>query len=144
MALASLLSGMALTNAGLGAVHGFAAVIGGMFGAPHGAVCAALLAHVTEGNLRAVRARTDAAAALHRFEDLAQLLTRDPKAAPEDGVLWLEALVSELEIPGLAAYGVSEREVGTIVEKAARASSMKGNPVELTPEELTAILTAAL
>jgi alcohol dehydrogenase class IV len=43
MALASLYGGLALANAGLGAVHGFAGVAGGMFQAPHGAVCAALL-----------------------------------------------------------------------------------------------------
>ena len=57
LALASLLGGLCLANAGLGAVHGFAAPIGGMFDAPHGAVCAALLGPVMVANVAALRAR---------------------------------------------------------------------------------------
>ena len=75
MALASLLGGLALANAGLGAVHGFAAPIGGMFPAPHGAVCAALLPHVMAANIRALRERAPESAALARYETVARLLT---------------------------------------------------------------------
>ncbi len=55
MALVSLFGGLALANAKLGAVHGFAGPIGGIFPAPHGAVCARLLAVVMEVNLRALK-----------------------------------------------------------------------------------------
>jgi alcohol dehydrogenase class IV len=143
MAFASVLSGMALTNAGLGAVHGFAAVIGGMFDAPHGAVCAALLPHVMAGNQRALDARA-AHAALRRFTDVARLLTGRPAADAEDGVAWIRAVSGDLNVLPLRAYGVGPGDVDAIVDKAAGASSMKANPVELSVDELREILSAAL
>ncbi len=57
MALAALCGGMALANAKLGAVHGFAGVLGGATGQAHGALCARLLPHVMEVNLRAADER---------------------------------------------------------------------------------------
>ncbi len=144
MALASLLSGLALANAGLGAVHGFAAPIGGMFDAPHGAVCAALLPHVMAENLRALRSRAAASQALARYETVAQCLTGKPAAAADDGVRWIEALVEDLRIPKLATYGIGPEHLGDLVSKASKASSMKGNPIVLTAGELAAALSAAL
>jgi alcohol dehydrogenase class IV len=143
MSLASLLSGMALTNAGLGAVHGFASVIGGMFDAPHGALCAALLPHVVAGNCRALAAR-GADAALRRFTDVARLLTDRSGADAEDGIDWVRALVGDLQIPTLSAYGVTYTDADAIADKASRASSMKANPVTLSIEELREILLAAI
>ena len=75
MSVAALFGGLALANAGLGAVHGFAGPVGGMFPAPHGAVCAALLPHVMEMNLRALRARQPASETLPRYEEVARILT---------------------------------------------------------------------
>lgn len=143
MALASLLSGLALANAGLGAVHGFAAPIGGMFDAPHGAICAALLAPVMRVNIAALRTRAPQSDALDRYRGIAQLLTGEESAEPEDGAAWVEQLTAELEIPPLAAYGVGEADLAPLVDKAARASSMKGNPIALSPEELREILLRA-
>jgi alcohol dehydrogenase class IV len=143
MSWASLLGGLALANAGLGAVHGFAAPVGGMFPAPHGAVCAALLPHAVEINLEALRAREPRSAALHRYEAVARLLTGEPHAVAEDAVRWLGELTRRLEIPPLGAYGVGEADIPELVSKAARASSMKGNPIALTAEEMTAILERA-
>jgi alcohol dehydrogenase class IV len=142
MAWASLLGGMALANAGLGAVHGFAAPLGGMWPAPHGAVCAALLPHAMEVNVRAVRAR--APEKLARFDEVARLLTGQPHATADDGVKWLAALVENLEIPRLRTYGVTEAALPDLVAKAAQASSMKGNPIVLTPNELQEIVSLAL
>lgn len=142
MALAALLSGIALTNAGLGAVHGFAGPIGGMFDAPHGAICAALLPHVMDANLRAVRAR-GSDETLARFRHVAHCLTNDEQADPERGVQWLRDLVRGFGIPALSVYGVTAGDFPAIVEAARRASSMKGNPVQLTGEELAAILSDA-
>jgi len=144
MALASLLGGLALANAGLGAVHGFAAPIGGMFSAPHGAVCAALLPHVMEANLLAARQRAAKGDTPGRYALIAQLLTGEATATAEDGVRWVRSLVAELGIPPLRTYGVTSGLVPALVAKAAQASSMKANPLPLTPEELTAILRAAL
>ena len=144
MALAALFGGLALANAKLGAVHGFAAPIGGMFDAPHGAICAALLAPVMHANIEALRSRMPQNPALERYAEIARLLTGNPGAAAEDGAAWVETLTRDLDIPGLSAYGIVSSALDEIAGKAAQASSMKGNPVELTAHELTGILSGAL
>ena len=144
MALASLFGGLSLANAGLGAVHGFAAPIGGMFRAPHGAVCAALLPHVTAVNLRAMHERFNDSAALSRYDSVGKILTGSEKATAVDGIRWISELCKAFQIAGLRAYGVTETDTGVLVEKAAKASSMKANPIVLTDEELTEALQAAL
>ena len=139
MSLASLLSGLALANAGLGAVHGFAAPIGGMFHAPHGAVCAALLPHATAVNMSALWSRAPHGEALRRYEEAGRILTSSGPLTQ-----WLAQLVSDLAIPPLRDYGVSQKDVPMLVEKAKAASSMKSNPIVLTTGELTEILEGAL
>jgi alcohol dehydrogenase class IV len=143
MALASLLGGLALANAGLGAAHGFAAPIGGMFDAPHGAVCAALLPHVMDVNLRALRQRAPASGALERYRTVARLLTGRPDAVAEDAAAWVSETCARLGIPPLRAYGIGGAGAASIVENAARSSSMKGNPIPLTQDELHEILARA-
>lgn len=144
MSLASLFGGIALANAGLGAVHGFAAPVGGMFDAPHGAVCAALLPHAMSMNIRALRARAPESEALRRYETIARVLTGDAAASPEDGVASVERLCQELAVPPLRMFGIGDRDVPELVQKAAKASSMKGNPVTLSGDELTELLVRAL
>lgn len=143
MSLASLCGGIALANAGLGAVHGFAGPIGGMVPGPHGAVCAILLPGVMEANL-AVGRRRDDGALVDRYAEIARLLTGRPTAGPADAVAWVRQLVTELAIPPLAAYGLTRDDIPVVVEKATQASSMKSNPVILPDDVLAAILTAAL
>ncbi|MGV3659879.1 MAG: iron-containing alcohol dehydrogenase [Prosthecobacter sp.] len=130
MALCALNSGIALANAGLGAVHGFAAPIGGMFHAPHGAVCAALLAPVWEANSKRVTQRA-------KFDEI------DSKLGG-DAVAWLHGLTERLHIPKLGAWGIQAGDLDEIARKAAAASSMKANPVDLGHAELVTILLAAL
>jgi alcohol dehydrogenase class IV len=144
MSLVSLYGGLALANAGLGAVHGFAGPIGGMFPAPHGAICAALLPHVTAINLRSIRQRQPGAETLRRYDFVAQTLTGRPAAAADDGVAWLRSLVAELRIAGLGTYGIKRSHFDELAGKAARASSMKANPIVLTREELLEILELSL
>ena len=143
MAVAALFSGMALANARLGAVHGFAGVLGGLTGHPHGAICARLLPFVMEANLRAVAARGEPAT-LERFREVARILTGDPPATPEDGAAWVRTLATDLGIPGLREAGLSLADCDHVLPLAQRASSMQGNPVKLTEDELRAILEAAL
>lgn len=143
MALCGLLGGMALANAKLGAVHGFAGVVGGMVAVPHGAACAALLAPVVEANVRALRSRDAANPALDRFAEAARLLTGHPDATVETGLAWLRETVSLLGVRGLDAYGLPPERSDEIVAKAAASSSMRGNPLPLTPAELHAVLAAA-
>lgn len=144
MSWASLLGGLALANAGLGAVHGFAAPIGGMFEAPHGAVCAALLPAGMRVNIDALRERDPQSRALERYVTIARILTGTPGAAAEDGADWVEALAKQLAIPTLAAYGIGSRDVPRLVEKAGHASSMKANPISLTPAELARVIERSL
>jgi alcohol dehydrogenase class IV len=145
LALASLCGGLCLANAGLGAVHGFAAPAGGMFGAPHGAVCAALLPPVLEVNLRALRARASDHPALARMEELAALLTGAARGdvRAEDGITFVSDLARTLQVRGLGAYGMTAADIPVLVEGARRASSMKGNPLSLTESELTEIAEKA-
>ncbi len=144
MAIASLFGGLALANAGLGAVHGFAGPLGGMFPAPHGAVCATLLPHVMAANLAALREREPDSATVGRYDEIAQLLTGHSTARAADGVQWVRELVEGLRIPSLGTYGVTKADIGELVAKAAKASSMKANPVVLTEPELRQILEQAI
>lgn len=144
MALASLFGGLALTNATLGAVHGFAAPIGGMFPAPHGAVCAALLPFVMEVNLRALRQRQPDAAVLRRYDEAARVLTGKNSAVADDGVAWVRELCCALKIPPLRSYQMTANDLPVVAEKAGVSSSMKGNPIVLTSDEMREILERAL
>jgi alcohol dehydrogenase class IV len=144
MALASLFGGLALANAGLGVVHGFAAALGGQWKAPHGALCAALLPHGLAANVAGLRARAPKHPALEHYSAIARLLTGRSEASIEDGIDWVRALSDELSIPGLRVWGVTEADLPSVAEKAAKASSMQANPLPLTEEELIALVRAAL
>jgi alcohol dehydrogenase class IV len=144
MSVCSLLGGLALANAKLGAVHGLAAVIGGMSTAAHGAVCAALLAAVIEINVRALRAREPVNPALTRYQEAARVLTGRPDATIEHGIEWVRETVALLSVPGLSAVGIRPEQADEIVVKASSASSMKFNPITLTDTELHTILEASM
>lgn len=144
MAIASLFGGLALANAKLGAVHGFAGPAGGMFAAPHGAICAGLLPYVIEMNVRALHERMPESPALQRYDEIAQMITGNPAATADDAVRWIQDLCNALLVPPLSNYGMTKEDIPVVVEKAARSSSMKGNPILLTTDELTEILTRAM
>lgn len=144
MAAASLFGGLALANAGLGAVHGIAAPLGGTRAIPHGIVCARLLPFVMEANLRALSAHSKESSAIPRFDEIARLLTGHDSARASEGIDWLHSLGSELSIPPLSSFGLKEADLPAIAAKAQNASSMKGNPVPLTIDELESILRQAL
>jgi len=151
MAMASLFSGMALANAKLGAVHGFAGPIGGMILKPaswkpsagHGVICARLLPFVCQANIQALQNRAKDSPALTRYDHIAQILTETATARAADGVSWMQELCAALNVPSLAEFGLQERDFTTIVAKAQRSSSMKGNPVTLTEQELMDVLKKA-
>ncbi len=144
MALAALFSGMALANARLGAVHGFAAPLGAMLGAAHGEICAALLPHVMEANIRNLRHSTPKHPVLVRYDEVGRLLTGTEGAAATDGLKFVRKLCQDLDIRGLAALGLTDGLMEDVVEKAARASSMRGNPIVLDRGELLSILREAM
>ena len=138
-----LFGGLALANAGLGVVHGFAAPLGGSYKAPHGALCAAMLPPGMAANVAALRARAPEHPALERYAAIARLLTGRNDANAEDGVNWVHALCVELNVPPLRTWGITEADLPGVVEKAMRASSMQANPLPLASEELVAMATAA-
>jgi alcohol dehydrogenase class IV len=139
LAMASLFGGMCLANSGLGAVHGFAAPLGGMWKAPHGAVCAALLPGVMRANVKALSERDAASPALSRYRELDALLGQG-----RDASAWVGELTRALGIAGLTSVGMTDAEVPLLVEKAKVASSMRGNPIVLTDGELVAIAREAM
>jgi alcohol dehydrogenase class IV len=147
MALAALLSGMALTNAGLGAVHGFAAPLGANFPVPHGTACAALLPHVVRANVEALRAQGNAQA-LARYANIGRNLLADESA---DDVRAIDAcadvtaqLAADMNIPSLKEFGVSSARVSEMVALARKSSSMRFNPIALSDEALGKVLIAAI
>jgi len=144
MALASLFGGLALANAGLGIVHGFAGPIGGRFSAPHSAICARLLPYAMEVNITALEKRLLKSEALRRYGEIARILTGSEDSKPGDGVDWVEELCKSLRIPSLRSYGMSSEDSPELVESAVRASSTKGNPIQLTKDEIQQILARAL
>jgi alcohol dehydrogenase class IV len=153
MALAAMWSGLTLANAGLGAVHGLAAPLGASFPAPHGAVCAALLAPVMAANVKALREASPGHPTLTRYAEIGRTLTgkadvhyratADPSAI-DAGIDFAATLARELGIPRLGRFGITERDIPALVQAGRRSSSMKHNPVELSEEALAAVLQSAL
>jgi alcohol dehydrogenase class IV len=148
MALAALLSGIALANAGLGAVHGFAAPLGARFPVPHGTVCGLLLPHVNYANIVEVLKNPWASDARARYVEIGRALLLDPAAteasALDAAVAVPRALCDELRLPPLREFGVSEADLPDLVSLARQASSMRYTPVTLDDATLAAILRAAL
>jgi alcohol dehydrogenase class IV len=150
MCLCSYYGGMSLANAKLGAVHGFSGTLGGLLHAPHGAICAALLPHCCTVNVSALKGwfgKKDPAAAkvcLDRYQTVARTVTGDPDATVEDGVEWIVRLVKDCGVPGLGEFGLKESDFDEVVAKSKESSSMKGNPVPLSDDELKTMLRMAL
>ena len=143
MCLASLFSGMALANSKLGAVHGIAGPLGGMISGAHGAICAALLPHVMDTNIKAMRQRAAHSPVLERYNELARILTGSASARAEDGIRWVKDLCQALQVRSLAPLGLVKADFAALVAKSQKASSMQGNPIRLTDEELMEILRMA-
>ena len=143
MSLAGLFGGLVLANSGLGAVHGFAGPLGGMISVAHGAICASLLPFVMEINIQALQKREPDSRYLERYNTIAQILTNKSNAQATDAVEWLHNICSALQIPSLEKLGLKERDFPSAIDKAHKSSSMKGNPIQLTDDELYEILKKA-
>lgn len=144
MALCSLLGGMALANARLGAVHGIAGVVGGVTGGSHGAICAALLPSVVTVTAAALRDRTPQAPALARYGRAAEIVTGDRSSRVEDLVAWIREACQAFSIPGLGSIGLTDDHTEHVVAASLRASSTKGHPIELTAGEIRRIVQSSL
>jgi alcohol dehydrogenase class IV len=144
MCLASLFSGFALANAKLGAVHGIAGPLGGMVSGAHGAICAGLLTYVMEMNIKALRSRAADSPALERYNELACILTQRSNASAKDAIAWVKNLCQTLQVESLAHLGLNKADLPAVVAKSQISSSMQGNPIRLTEDELMEILHNAL
>ena len=144
LSLASLFSGFALANAKLGAVHGFAGVLGGMYHAPHGLICAALLPPTLMVNIQALQIREPESQYISRYKQTAQILTGNADSKAEDVIEFIWQLNRDLSLPSLSKFGIMEDAFPEIIVKAASSSSMKGNPILLNPDEMYEILELAL
>lgn len=143
MSFTSLLSGIALANAGLGAVHGFAGVVGGMVSAAHGALCACFLPAVLRTNLAAINHLLSNEALIEKFVMISKLVTGNAQAEPYGIVEWIETLLARMQIKKLKELGVNKADFPEIIAKAKTSSSMQKNPVVLTEQELMMILEAS-
>ena len=150
MALCAMYGGMALANAKLGAVHGFSGTLGGLLHAPHGAICAALLPHCVKMNVKLLETRVmdenpqSAKECLRRYEEVANACLGKDDATVAELVKWIEDLVSFCGVPKLSTFGMKDEDVSESVSKSMQSSSMKGNPVALTVEELEEMLRNAM
>lgn len=147
MAYGALVSGITLAQAGLGSVHGLASPLGAFFPIPHGVVCGTLVATATATNIRALRERQPRHRALDRYAEVGRLLfapaSHDPETARAELVRGLRDWTRALNLPPLGRYGIEATHIGKIVAQA-RGSSMKTNPIELTDDEIGAIVRECL
>jgi alcohol dehydrogenase class IV len=144
MCVASLCGGIALANAGLGAVHGFAGPIGGMINAPHGALCASLLLSALRTNFDIASRRKTGAILVRKLDQVAQIVTGNPSAKGNYAIAWFESLLKDLPLASLSELGFTEAMIPEAVKKSAQSSSMKGNPIDLDNADLREILEDCL
>ncbi|MFV2064406.1 MAG: iron-containing alcohol dehydrogenase [Chloroflexota bacterium] len=148
MAYAALLSGICLANAGLGAVHGLASPLGAQLPIPHGMACGAVLWQTMRSNIEALTERDPGAPAMHRYAELGRLLADQPAGVDdEEGrtalIDTLRAWTKQLKVPGLSSFGMLADDIPAVVADSP-GSSMRTNPIALTDQELTDILSDAL
>ncbi len=142
MAWVSLCGGLALANAGLGAVHGLAGPLGGLTGAAHGAICGALLPHVLMANRRHV-SDPDRAARLDRVAAWIGTSFGHPGADMDAAATRLADWSRASGLPGLTALGINAQAQAAAADAAAASSSMASNPAALSPDDLRALMAKA-
>lgn len=144
MSYASMLSGITITNAGLGLVHGFASSIGGRKDIPHGVICGTLMGIVNRAIVERLLKEDTHPEALEKYIRLGKLLSGTDERSDVDYAFYvanyIESLVEELKIPTLGSYDLSEKDLTAIV----RTTDHKNNPVVFAPEELKDMLVKRL
>jgi len=143
MCIGSLFGGIALANAKLGAVHGFAGPMGGMIDAPHGVICGILLPYVIKANIKALEERKPTSEVFKKYEKVAKIVTKNEKAKPKDLIRWTDELYGKLNMPHLSEVDLKEEQIEELIDKAKKSNSMKGNPIVLNDEELKGIIKDA-
>ena len=134
MLLASMLSGLALANASLGAVHALSSSLGA-YSIPHGKICAILLPFITKENLPYD---------IKRYGKIGSAITGktfpSDKEAAGAGLDFIHSLCKVLSIPNdFKEYGIQKKSITGIIKNAGK-TNLISNPRQLTEEELFAIL----
>jgi alcohol dehydrogenase class IV len=144
MAFAALTSGICLTNAGLGAVHGIAGTVGAMLSIPHGVICGTLMAAANEVTLRELRLSQEDTVALNKYSVLGRLVSGKEKGTEEffqDAFIkYLHDLTVSLELPRLRQYGMIPADVIPVCT----AADSKNNPVKFNENQLQEIIAQRL
>lgn len=141
VAWGATMAGIALANARLGAVHGFAHAVGTACGLPHGLVCAILLPWVIEYNLDAAE---------EKYARLARALGAAGEAdsagsAAKAFLAYVRKLNERLGIPAsLGEAGLRREMIDDIVAQTLPSGSLAANPTEASEEDLEALLLAQL
>ena len=134
MLLGSYLAGVALTNSGLGAVHGLAHALGARFHIPHGVCCALLLPTVMEFNLETCRTK---------YARVAKAMDRGETA--EDAIEGVKSIEKSMALPtGFSVFGVKKSDFDQLIADTKYSGSLKYNPRKAGPEELALILERSL
>jgi alcohol dehydrogenase class IV len=143
-AYGAMCSGIALANSGLGAAHGFASGLGGLYDIPHGLICALFIRPALRANAELIR---DDCAILYQsaIEQGVDLGTADSGSDP---VQWLigeiDSLFTLYDLPeNLKGFAIDSAAIPEIARRSS-GSSMSGNPRELSQEEREAMITSLL
>ncbi len=133
ISFAAYISGITLTNAGLGTVHGFASVLGGYYEIPHGIVCAKLLLPTLEKTISKLEKNS---IYFSKYKKITELISYENK----DLITYLYELKNLIKLPDLKDFGITEKDY----EKIAVETSCKNSPVKLEKEDLIQILKNAV
>jgi alcohol dehydrogenase class IV len=144
LCIASLFSGIALANSGLGSVHGIAGVIGGLINAPHGALCARLLPYAYKINENLIIKENKESPLYKKIVIIHRLISGSKAFKSNQVVDYFENIVDKLKIKKLGDYGIEKRDFSHIISISINSSSMKGNPVCLESRQIRSILENAL
>lgn len=130
MAEGSLLSAMAFSQSGLGAVHGLAHPLGAMLDVQHGLTCAILLPYILEFNA--------SVSSPHYAELGAQL----GLGGAQEFIDAIRALCDRLNVPStFSDHGLQAKHSDFIIANC-RSNSMKANPREISDTQVENLLAA--
>ena len=144
MAYAAMISGITLSNAGLGVVHGFASSLGGYFDIPHGIACGTLMGIANRINVEVLFENEDDVFTLDKYVTAGRIFAdatgRDDRYYAQTLVDYIEGLIKTLNLPRLGSFGVKTEHLDKLISS----TSLKNNPVVLDKEDLKDIILARL
>jgi alcohol dehydrogenase class IV len=140
MSFAALASGITLANANLGAVHGFASSVGGMFNIPHGVICGTLMGETNKITVNRLRVNGNNHPSLIKYTILGKLFSETDKKTDDWYIDFFLNIIDEwlhlLAIPKLSKFGITKADI----ERIATVTDSKTNPVKLNKEDYITIL----